>query len=203
MHLFALAPETSDFLTVWGFIVGVVGLVVGVAGFWIAIVQIREARKEARKGKEAAEAARDAANKTLAESKDAYERFVGAFALRFLSELRNAKTAEDWKFAALRCQDLADLLGTIATEQIRELREFGTKFTKRANREKPAFSEVKWERLLHNLHAQLDRINAPFREAQHGSGSVNNTAGEVSGDRANTPGEDKSKTSELGEKPEN
>ncbi|MBP3960818.1 hypothetical protein J8F10_36820 [Gemmata sp. G18] len=140
MHLFALAPEASDFLTVWGFIVGVVGLVVGVAGFWIAIVQIREARKEAKKGKEAAEAARDAANKTLTESKEAFERFVAAHAGRLLSELQTVVTGSDWKLAELRARDLAEILATLPStgsaatdgnmmELVSRLREFGHTFS--------------------------------------------------------------------------
>jgi hypothetical protein len=78
--LFALDPFWSDWYTGAGFVVGVLGLIISLGGFWIAIVQIN-------KTKHAAEAAQEASFKTLAETKDSYERFVGAFATRLLSEL--------------------------------------------------------------------------------------------------------------------
>ena len=83
MILFALSPETSDALTVWGFVVGVIGCLIGILGFGYTIYQVS-------KVKAAAEAAEEAAKKTLAESKDAYERFVGTYALRLLSELQTS-----------------------------------------------------------------------------------------------------------------
>ncbi|VTR95914.1 unnamed protein product [Gemmata massiliana] len=213
MYLFALAPETSDFLTVWGFIVGVVGLVVGVAGFWIAIVQIREARKEARKGKEAAEAARDAANKTLTESKEAFERFVAAHAGRLLSELQAVVTDSDWKLAELRARDLAEILATLPStgsaatdgnmmELVSRLREFGHTFSemtgKKTAKLPPKLLRDKWIPLLLLLHARLDQLRAPFREMSHGQIGSDNPVAEIPRTRAGTAGADEAQSGELG-----
>lgn len=199
MSLLALSPDASDLLTVWGFVAGVLGCIVGLVGFAYTIYQVRKVQA-------AAEAAREAAMKTLTESKASYERFVGAYATRLLSELRTAEVAEDWKLATVRCHDLAEMLGTLAAsrpevgELIRELRDFGKKFTRRASGDKPKFSQPKWDRLLNGLHELLDQLNTPFREQPHGSGSVNDSRGEVPGDRTHAPGEDKGETGELGEK---
>lgn len=201
MHLFALDPWWSDFYAVGGFVVGVLGLAVGFAGFGYTIYQVR-------KVKVAALAAEEAAKRTLAESKASYERFVGGYTSRLLSELRNAEAVEDWKLAVVRCHDLAELLGTLAVsrqvigELSRELRDFGQKFTRRASGEKPKFSQQKWARLLTMLHEFLDQLNTPFRESQHGPVSPNNPAGQVPGNRTNALGEDQGEAGELGEEPE-
>ncbi len=105
MILLALSPETSDFLTVWGFVVGVLGLLVGVVGFGYTIYQVW-------KVKAAAEAAKEAAEKTLAESREAYEKFVGAFASRLLSDLEDAVNSKDWALATIRAKDVAELVST-------------------------------------------------------------------------------------------
>lgn len=205
MSLFALDPLWNDIYTAGGFWIGVLGTFVGVAGFWIAIKQIRETRKAAEAGKLAAEAAQEAAETALTESKESYKRFVGAFASRLLSELRTAVVDEDWKIATVRCHDLAEMLGTIATsssevgELIRELRDFGKKFTRRASGEKPKFSQPKWDRLVNGLHELLDQLNTPFRERPHGPVSAHNPAGEVPVDRPHAAGEDEGETGELGE----
>ena len=197
MILFALSPETSDFLTVWGFVAGVVGCLVGIVGFAYTIYQVR-------KVKAAAEAAEEAAGKTLEESRTSYERFVGAFAARLLSELRGAENTKDWKVAELRAHDLAELLGTLSAsrsvvrELINELRDFGQKFAKRSAGESPRFSQQKWNQLLNALHAQLDNLKAPFKEPQHGQLSADNPGGEAPRDRKDAPGEDEGETGELG-----
>ena len=100
MILFALSPEASDTLTVWGFVVGVIGCFVGLVGFGYTIYQVR-------KVKAAAEAAEEAAKKTLTESKTAYARFVGTYASRLLSELQRAANAKDWKLAEVRALDFS------------------------------------------------------------------------------------------------
>src|SRR4051794_3034814 len=152
MHLFALDSGWSDFYTVAGFYVGVVGLVIGVVGFAVTIWQIRQA-------KTAADAAKDAANRTLTESKDSFERFVAAFASRLLSELQRAEDSKDWQLANLRTHDLAELLGTIdvvefdATVLVARLREFEQKFADRKAERNPKFSQVKWDKLVNDLHA--------------------------------------------------
>jgi hypothetical protein len=197
MILFALSPETSDFLTVWGFIVGVLGCIIGVLGFGYTIYQVR-------KVKAAAEAAEEAAKKTLAESKASYERFVGTYASRFLSELQRAANAKDWKLAETRALDLAELLGTLqdgrdpVTELVSDLRDFGQKFAALAAGGSPKFGQKKWNEVLNKLHARLDKLRAPFQEKQHDA-TVRDSGTETPGDRAVTPGEDESRSSELGE----
>ncbi|MBA4067359.1 MAG: hypothetical protein C0501_27345 [Isosphaera sp.] len=101
MPLFALDPAWNDFYTVGGFFVGLVG-------FGVTLWQLR-------KTKYAAEAAAQASRDTLAENKESYERFVGAFASRLLSELQHAVNESDWKIAKVRAHDLAELLGTLPT----------------------------------------------------------------------------------------
>ncbi|MCI0705763.1 MAG: hypothetical protein L0241_32280, partial [Planctomycetia bacterium] len=103
--LLAFSPETSDALTLWGFVVGVVGLVVGVVGFGYTIYQVW-------KVKAAAEAAKEAAEKTLAESREAYEKLAGAFASRLLSDLEDAVNSKDWALATIRAKDVAELVST-------------------------------------------------------------------------------------------
>jgi hypothetical protein len=197
MTLFALSPEASDALTVWGFVVGVIGCLIGVLGFGYTIYQVK-------KVKAAAEAAEEAATKAVADSQASYQRFVGTFGYLLASELQSATNAKDWKFASLRARDLASLLGTVVIsrppvrELIGELRSFAQKFAKRAAGENPKFSEPKWTQLLNDLHAQLDELNAPFRESSHGAVSLNDPGREVPGDGEEPPREDESGPSPLG-----
>ena len=175
MILFALTPETSDALTVWGFVVGVFGCTVGVFGFAYTIYQVR-------KVKAAAEAAAEAATKTLAESKGAYERFVAAFGSRLLSELENAINTKDWKLAVVRSQDLAELLATLPSAladpaaaaliaQMTNLRDLTEEFVRLvdAKAEKiPPRVAKKWSPLRLLLHSRLDQLRKPFRNGKHG-----------------------------------
>lgn len=182
MILFALDPWWNDFYTAGGFWVGVVSLVVGVIAFVIAIVQLREARDAALASKDAAEAARDAANKTLAESKDAYERFVGAFASRLFSELEQSLGAKDWKLAFVRALDVAELFATLpltgneATDAagsaiVTGLRDLASDLTKAADKKATKLTPLvagKWKALQQLLHARLDQLRKPFREVERG-----------------------------------
>lgn len=158
MELFALSPDASDFYTLWGFVVGVVSLVVGVGAFGFAIVQIREARDAARASRTAAEAARDAARQTLAESKEAYGKFIGGVATRLLSSLEEAVESQDWRLARVRTRDLAELLESLqsslsaASALATELRVFGEKFAGATEDSAPKFSQPKWNVLVRTLH---------------------------------------------------
>lgn len=180
MPVFALSPWWNDFYAVGGFYVGVVGLFVGVAGFWIAIAQIRETRKTAEAGRKAAEAAREAANKTLEESKEAYSWFVGTFASRLLAEAEAAARAKSWGVVQFRCIDLAELVASLPATgvaaiddgrpvAVTNLRELGLKFGELAGvAALPTATARKWARLCRLLHAQLDHLRKPFREARDG-----------------------------------
>lgn len=202
--LFALDPLWNDVYTAGGFWVGVVGLLVGVAGFWIAIVQIREARRAAEAGKKAAEAAEEAAKKTLAESKDAYERFVGAFASRLLSELQRAVNNKDWRHAETRAQDLAELLGTLpdfgpaVAGLVRELRAFGQRLAARPTDGDPKLSPTKWNALLNDINARLDRLRAPFRRPTDAGDDTHDERTTVPDSRREAPPADPEGGSQLG-----
>jgi|GEM_PF-4599131 len=203
--------EDSDFYTLWGFVVGVVSLVVGVVAFWFAIVQIREARDSAKGAKDAAEAARDAAKKTLAESKESYERFVAAHAGRLLSERQDAVTRIEWRLAQMRCGDLADLIASLPAglgddaaiiEDVRQLREFGSEFGAFAEAERKRLPKPvekdQWKPLLGRLHARLDRLRAPFREVNRAEDSPNNVPGSSAPPDSRADNEDQSGKSQLG-----
>jgi len=166
MPIFALSPDWSDALTVWGFVFSVVGTAVGVLGFWYTILQVR-------KVKAAAEAAEAASQKVLAESKMAFTRFVGTNASRLLSELRRAVNEKDWALAEIRAHDLAEVLGTLPGERgrisglVARLRGHGEKFAERSGDSIPKFQPRKWADLLTELHAQLDELRAPFPDESH------------------------------------
>ena len=199
MYLFALDPAWNDFYTAGGFFVGVIG-------FAAAFYQIRETKR-------AAIAARDAANKSLAETKEAYERFVGAFASRLFAELRSAVTGKDWSLANIRSHDLAELLATLPSsgdesidaagiESVRSLREFGQAFAETVAAKKPQppakLMRDRWKPLLQLLDMRLDRLKAPFREKNDGQSSARNPTSQVQGDRPEPRQEDTSGRSELG-----
>jgi hypothetical protein len=206
--IFALDPGWSDFYTIAGFLLTLMGFVVGVIGFVVAIWQIY-------KTKRAAEAALDAANRTLSENKEAYERFVGAYATRLLSELQNAVNDKSWKLANIRCHDLAELVATLppsggkirdegVAELVMILRDFGQLFAVFASIEKPKLardSMKKWNELLQGLHQCLDQLRAPFRERNYDKLAADDPAGATAKDRSRPPSEDKSGTGELGPKP--
>jgi hypothetical protein len=178
-----LALNWNDVYTAGGFWVGVVSLVVGFIAFIIAIIQLRQARDAALASQTAAEAARDAAQKTLRESKDAFERFVAAHAGRILSELESAVGEANWEIAVLRARDMAEIIATLPAassptrddkiaEAVNELREFGHTFTefaeKEAKRLQPKVAKEQWQPLLERLHTRLDQLRAPFRETHDG-----------------------------------
>jgi hypothetical protein len=202
MTLFALDPWWNDFYAIGGFFVGVIG-------FAFTIWQLRKTMY-------AAAAAREAAEKTLAESKDVYERFVGAYASRMMSELQSAVIAKDWKLANIRCQDLAELLASLpasgdtvteesTTEAVKTLRDFAQAFAeKMTTKDKASLASSalkKWKALLHTLHTRLDQLRGPFREKSYGQVRADNPTGEVQGDRSEPHRENTSTRSELGPKP--
>lgn len=183
MLLSAIDPWWNDLYAAGGFWIGAISLVVGVVGFIFAIVQIRLAKTATNEAKTAAVAAKEAAEKTLRESKDAFERFVAAHAGRMLSELQTAVTGADWKVAELRSRDMADIISTLPTtsstatddkitEAVEQLRAFGHTFAelaeKKAKRLAPKVAKDRWRPLLQTLHARLDQLRAPFRENDDG-----------------------------------
>lgn len=165
MHLFALTAETSDALTVWGFVAGVVGCAVGVIGFGYTIYQVR-------KVKAAAEAAEEAAAETLGEMRKTFRRYLAAAAHRYLAEARSCVENELWQLAALRVNDLADFLGQLpdpagaAAQWPAKLRAFGQVFAAKHRNPKKPHSPRKWESLLKELHQLLDSVQAPFSDAR-------------------------------------
>ncbi|HEY1187486.1 MAG TPA: hypothetical protein VGE74_07495 [Gemmata sp.] len=212
MRLFALSQDASDFYTAGGFWVGVVGTVVGVIAFLISIWQIRKALEEARKSKAAAEAARIAAEETFAETKDSYERFVADHAGRMLTELRSAVSNSDWKVAALRARDLADMFATLPAtgittadatmqESIASLREFDHTFTELADKEAGKLSAKvlngQWKPLLRNLNIKLDELRAPLRRKRHGPNDSGGSTGEGPGNRQSLAEQNQSRPGEL------
>jgi hypothetical protein len=212
MILFALDPWWNDFYAAGGFWLGVAGTIIGVAGFAIAIYQIVEAKRATRDAKTAAEAARDAANQTLAESKDAFERFVAAHAGRILSELEGAVRAADWNVAEMRCRDMADLIATLPAtgntatddkmiEAVKQLREFGHTYAdlgaREAKRLPPGVTKTQWKPLLQVLNARLDQLRAPFREHNDGQRSSDDPSRATPADRSTPPHEDESRSGEL------
>jgi hypothetical protein len=203
MTLLALDPWWNDFYAIGGFFVGVVG-------FAFTIWQVR-------KTMHAAAAARDAAEYTLRESKDVYERFVGAYASRLMSEPQGAVNAKDWKLANIRSQDLAELLASLpatgdnetdesTTEAVKALRDFAHVFAeKMTTREKVPLSSSghkKWKTLLQTLHTRLDQLRGPFREKPYGQVRTNNPFDKVQGDRPEPGRENTSQASELAPKPD-
>jgi hypothetical protein len=196
MTLFALSPEASDALTVWGFVFGVVGCLIGLLGFGYTIYQVR-------KVKAAAEAAEEAAKETLAGSKTSYARFVGTYASRLLSELQRAANTKEWKLAEARALDLAELLGTLPSLRdpmaalVAELRVFGQKFAEIAAGGTPKFGQKKWNDVLNRLHARLDQLRAPFQEKTNGE-TERDPGTPSPSDRTVTPREDESRPGELG-----
>lgn len=202
--LFALSQCWNDFLTIGGFLVGVISLVLGVIAFYYTLRALWEARDAAKASKTAAEAARDAANKTLAESKGAYGKFVGSFASRILADLKKAVDDQDWKLATVRADDLAEFVASVpheiptAGDEAALLRVFGRKFAAGDAEHKPKFNTAKWNELILKLHAHLDSVNAPFGGE---SGKTDSTTGrtETAGDRSLAAPEDSSGASGVGE----
>lgn len=197
MVVFALDPGWNDFFTVGGFVVGVVGFVVGVVGFIVTIYQVWQAKSAAR-------AAKAASERTLAESRASFARFVGEDASRLLSELRGAVNSKDWKHAAVRANDLADLLGTLhddrstTREAIASLREFGQKFTGFPAGESQKYPKTKWNELLADTQARLDQLRSPFREQFHDESNPRDFQVEVRRDRPSSTRQDEGGAGELG-----
>lgn len=204
MYLFALSQDASDFYTVGGFVVGVISFVLGAIALGYTLRQIREAREAAEASQSAAEAAKAAAEKTLAESKGAYGKFVGSFASRILADLKKAVDDQDWKLASVRADDLAEFVASVpheipaAGEVAALLRAFGRKFATGDSQSKPKFYTGKWNELILKLHAHLDRVNAPFGGE---SGKADPATGrtEATGDRTLAAPEDSSGASGVGE----
>lgn len=210
MPLFALDPLWNDIYTAGGFWVGVVGLILGFIGYKIAIAQLRQT-------KQAADAAREAAERTLAENKEAFERFVAAYAGRLLSELRGAVNRLEWGLAELRAHDLADLLATLPTtpgiqhdagltEGVRTLRAFAQRFAQKATQTPPTNFRVdvlrrEWEPLLLLFHQRLDRLKAPFRDTSHDQIGTNRSPSPLPADGPEPSGQDASRAGNVGEEP--
>ena len=164
MPVFALDPVWSDFYAAGGFWLGVVGFVVGTIGLSVTIWQVRETKR-------AAIAAKDAAEQTLLESRTQFRRFLASSAHRYLAEARRAVDDGSWEMAAMRANDMADLLGQMpSTEKAvqrltDDLRKFAQIFASKSKN--PAgdvceFQPAKWASLLIKVQKVLDRVQAPF-----------------------------------------
>ena len=186
MTLLALTELWNEIYAAGGFFVGVVSLLLGAVAFYYTLRQVREARDAANASRSAADAARAAAERTLAESKVAHGKFIGVLASRMLSALKAAVNDRNWSLAAVRADDLAEFIASAANEGsdghdlARQLRAFGQKFAAGSAGSTPKYYPGKWNELVLELHAYLDRVNAPF--GGEGRGQTDSTAG-----RAGTP----------------
>ena len=191
--LFALEPGTADGLTIWGFVATVLGLVIGVVGFLYTIHQVR-------KVKAVAEAAEEAATATRAESRASYERFVGAFASRLMSEMTQTVSANNWIAAAMRSRDVAELLGTLpgTMELVSELRAFGEIFVERAEGRSPRYAITKWRDHITRIHVRLDPLRAPFRDPNYDEVRTDRSTSPVPPDRGIATRENPPPPGELG-----
>lgn len=205
MPLFALDPASADFYTAWGFWVGVVGTVVGVVGFGVTIWQLVITRR-------AVEAAKLAAEETLAENKEAFERFVAGYAGRLLSELTAAVVRKDFRLAEVRANDLADLLASLPASgptdaadarAVRGLREFALLFAEKAARPStPGLGRddlrERWNPLLLQLHDRLGRLRHPFRGPADDPHGPDPAAAPVPGPGPRAVGEDPGRAGDVG-----
>lgn len=130
-------------------------------GFGYTIYQVH-------KVKVAALAAEEAAERTLTETKTTFRRFVAAYTHRYLAEARSCVEQEAWPVAALRANDVADLLaqlpgaGPDTVILIGTLREFGQVFAAKQRDATKRHSARKWLALLRQLQELVDRAQAPF-----------------------------------------
>ncbi|MCH8924249.1 MAG: hypothetical protein IIA67_14010 [Planctomycetes bacterium] len=157
-----LTDAWRDGLAIGAFVVTLVSL-------WYAIWQIRRTTT-------AAKAAEKAAKRTLDESRDQFQQFAVATALRFIAEVRTLVNNKMWPNAALRLDDLADYAGKMAnltlagqserqhtwTELARELREWAITCRDKADRSNVRFSRKKWETLLLQVQAIFEAYHGPF-----------------------------------------
>jgi hypothetical protein len=162
----------------------------------------------------AAEAAKTAAEETLSENKEAFERFVGAFAGRLLTELSAAVVRWDYRMAEVRAGDLADLLASLPTsgtapadtadaESVQTLREFAQRFGEKAAETPPTELRggdfrKRWKPLLLQLHGRLDRLRRPFRGPADDPHGTHPPGAPVPGAGPRPVGEDPGRPGHLG-----
>src|SRR4051794_5263941 len=87
-------------------VLSLVGFLLTTAGLVYAIVQIRMTQS-------AAKAAEEAAKKTLAESRLSFRRYAAGNAHRFISSAKTHVDDADWVKAAMRIDDVADLVAQL------------------------------------------------------------------------------------------
>jgi hypothetical protein len=161
LTLFALSEFWSAVYTAGGFWVAIIGLVIAFLGFGYTIHQVR-------KTKSAAEAAQEAAESALHEAKQTFRGFVVLHANRIVSELNGLIEAGKWESAALRADDLAEMVTYLreepgwSNEYVDALRDSAANLRKKAKKESARFATTNWDALRKRLHAFLDRAKAPY-----------------------------------------
>ena len=163
MPLFALSPFWNDFFSVSGFAVGVLGVLIGVAGFGYTIYQVRKTQR-------AVDAAREAATKAIEESRRQFHRYQTALANRLLSEATMRFEHEEWQMAAVRANDLADIIAQLADAApqlgtaVDELRDRCQRLLAQVDKPNPRVARQNWNALMHRIQREIDRLLAPFSE---------------------------------------
>lgn len=189
-------------------LIGLASAVLTAAGLWVGwkalkltIEQMRQSAEAARHAATVAEAARDAAIRATNETREQYNRYVGLHAGGLVTEARHYVHNEDFRLAALRLHDLAELFAHIAGQK-----ELWGPFSERLRLMEESFHRVaggeiqfkgvsgRWRTLHLELSAAIAKDFGPFQPAMR---SENDNGPTISGDARETFGEVASEPSEL------
>lgn len=162
-----LFADQSGFLTdFWRDLIGVVGVI----GVVATIVALLIAVWQLKKTTDANQAATSAALQSLNASKDRYDRYVVAQLSRFNSEARVYVDKEEWFLAALRLDDVADLIAHLDSADSEwmlladDVRSFADKFQRiGAAQIKFIRLQSKWRNFQSLLSRKISQRHTPFQ----------------------------------------
>ena len=144
--------------------------IAGLAGFFLTLIALAVGIYQLRKTTSANRAATEAAVQALHESKERYERYIVAQVQKFFAETRQFVSKEAWELAALRADDVAELVTQFATadsewdELAGNLRQFATQFRRiRASEIQPKTIQFKWRRFESVLSRKVSLHHGPFQ----------------------------------------
>jgi hypothetical protein len=169
-------PQTALLNEFWRDVVSISSTAITVVGFVLTVVSLIYAIRQIWKTQSAADAALKAANQAVIESRQSFERYTLANALRYFAEAKLYINDSLWDKASLRLNDLSEQTAQLATVDAEwkaltlELRLWSNTLAQLSTRNS-RFAGRKWSDFSIRLQGKIDERHGPFSLINRGQGS--------------------------------
>jgi hypothetical protein len=154
-------------------IVSISSAVITIVGFGLTVVSLIYAIRQIWKTQSAADAALKAANQAVTESRQSFERYTLANALRYFAEAKLYINDSLWDKASLRLNDLSEQTAQLSsvdpewkalTVELRKWSNTLAQLSARGSR----FSHRKWSDFTIRFQGKIDEQHGPFSIIRRG-----------------------------------